>query len=400
MTALLPTEFWEYKFNDFIRGMFIAFGSRDQINTITIRNIGDCVAIRSGRVGLVLALKALGLGTSSTVGVPLYCCPIVFKAVEKAGCKLCFIDIDPSTYCLSAEDLSAKISRVDAVIAVHMFGNMCDMPRVLEAAQGKPIVEDCAQALGSKLNGRSAGSFGAVAAFSFRSGKYISVGEGGALYSCQKNILTRLSVLNAAMPVPSCFEECVHVIKTYIRSKLRQKPLWGLIGREIWDIYNKNSKQLSTSLTMGQIHKTDLVLAGRRLVSLDSSIQKQRANALCYEQELNNGDNILCIEKNGSFYNRYLYPVNLKTEEHREIIAEYLNTKKICTTKPYKDIVEIALKHYGYKGDCPISEQISKSVILLPCNYGLKTSEIRRIARCFNASLDVSPIFSADAIYQ
>jgi dTDP-4-amino-4,6-dideoxygalactose transaminase len=90
--------------------------------------------------------------------------------------------VEPETYCLSAGDLSAKRSQIDAVIAVHMFGNLCDMPSLQEAAEGKPIIEDCAQSLGSKLDGRPAGSFGTIAAFSFRSGKYLSAGEGRSVF--------------------------------------------------------------------------------------------------------------------------------------------------------------------------------------------------------------------------
>ena len=82
-----------------------------------------------------------------------------------------FIDVDPTTFCMSASDLYAKRSQVDAVIAVHLFGNLCNMASLQEVAQGKPIIEDCAQALGSNIQGRIAGSFGAIAFFSFRSGQ-------------------------------------------------------------------------------------------------------------------------------------------------------------------------------------------------------------------------------------
>ena len=72
---------------------------------------------------LSLALKALGLRPRASIGVPLYCCPVVFSAIKAAGYRARFIDVDPDTYCLSAADLAAKSSEVDAVIAVHMFGN-------------------------------------------------------------------------------------------------------------------------------------------------------------------------------------------------------------------------------------------------------------------------------------
>jgi dTDP-4-amino-4,6-dideoxygalactose transaminase len=100
--------------------------------------------VRSARAAIIVAIKALNLSPGASIGVPLYCCPVVFKAIEAAGCKPCFIDIDPGTFCISAKDLSAKSAQIDALIAVHMFGNLCDMPGIQEAAQDKPIIEDCA----------------------------------------------------------------------------------------------------------------------------------------------------------------------------------------------------------------------------------------------------------------
>ncbi len=199
------------KFSDIIRGMVAALRPRETSGMLYIPGLGNCIPARSARAAIVAAIKALDLPPGARIGVPLYCCPVVFKAIKAAGCTARFIDVEYSTYCMSAEDLSAKRAQVDAVIAVHMFGNLCDMPSLQEAAQGKPIIEDCAQSLGSKLDGRMAGSFGTIAAFSFRSGKYLSVGEGGALFSRDADIRSRLSQLISEMPVPGRAEECVHV---------------------------------------------------------------------------------------------------------------------------------------------------------------------------------------------
>ena len=193
MIGLIPGEHWEHRFSDLLRGFAAAMGPKKQHETPYIPGIGKLIPVRSGRAALVAALRALNLPPGARVGAPLYCCPVVFKAIVAAGCTAHFIDIDPATYCMSAEDLLAKRSQVDAVIAVHMFGNLCDMPSLQQAAQGKPIIEDCAQSLGSKLDGRMAGSFGTIAVFSFRSGKYLSVGEGGALYSSDADLRLRLS---------------------------------------------------------------------------------------------------------------------------------------------------------------------------------------------------------------
>ena len=194
---------------------------------IEVPGLGPCLPIRTARVAIMLALRALGLTAGARIGVPLYCCPVVFKAIRSAGCTPRFIDVDRATCCVSAEDLSSKASTVDAVIAVHMFGHVCDVDQMRDAAPGKPIIEDCAQALGSTLNGRSVGLFGDVAALSFHSGKYVSVGEGGALYSGDAGLRSRLSELVAALPAPGRLDECLHVAETFLKSSLRSRPLWG-----------------------------------------------------------------------------------------------------------------------------------------------------------------------------
>jgi perosamine synthetase len=386
MIDLLPVEHWEYAFSDIIRGLSVALGPMQLNGIFYINGLGNCILTRSARAALVVAIRALDLPPGARIGVPLYCCPVVFKAVEAAGCQTRFIDVDPTTYCMSAADLYAKRSQVDAIIAVHMFGNVCDMPGLQEAAQGTPIIEDCAQSLGSRLDGQITGSFGAVAAFSFRSGKYLSVGEGGALYSGREEMRSKLSQITANMPAPSRVEECAHVAKTYVRSMLRSKTLWGVVGHRVWYIYNKNVDYTAKSpLVLSRIYKTDRALAMQRLNLLDSVIDEQRDNADYYSRTLKLDPGMICSEKSGTFYNRYLYPITFHSSEQRDFIAAYLHSRHIDTAMPYKDITDVATAYYGYTGDCPVAEEVAKRVLVIPNNYSLKKSDVQRIAQILNA---------------
>jgi dTDP-4-amino-4,6-dideoxygalactose transaminase len=387
MLGLIPTEHWEHTFNDLLRSMVTAVGTKEQNGMLNIPGLGDCIPVRSGRAGLVAAIKALNLVTGARIGVPLYCCPVVFEAIRTAGCKPSFIDVEPGSYCLSAKDLYTKGSQLDAVIAVHMFGNMCDMRALHEAARGKPIIEDCAQAIGSKLEGRMAGSFGTIAFFSFRSGKYLSAGEGGAVFSSQEEIRTRLSELIGAASVPSSKDECAHAAKTYIRSMLRSKPLYGVVGYTLWKVYSEQFAYSAKSpIVVSQIYRTDLALTKNRIAVLDSAIEAQRANAEVYSRTLNLDGSMLCAERPGTYLNRYLYPITFPSSEHRDLIAAHLHNRQIGTIKPYKDIVEIATTHYGYSGGCPAAEQASGRILAIPNNYSLRKDEVQRIAECVNAS--------------
>lgn len=386
MLGLLPAEYWDYRLSDLLRGLTATAKRRSQNDRLHIDGIGNCIPARSARTALVAAIRALGLPHGSYIGVPLYCCPVVFKAVKAAGCAPRFIDVDPDTFSMSAQDLSAKRSQVDAIIAVHMFGNLCDVPTLQEAAKGKPLIEDCAQSLGSKLNGRMAGSLGDIAAFSFRSGKYLSVGEGGALFSPNPDILSRLSCVISDMPIPSYASELIHVALTYIRTKLRSKPLYGILGYPLWSLYNRKvDYSAKSSIVLTQILKSDLATTRRRLARLDFAIARQRANAGYYSRNLNLDPDMLCTERPKTFLNWYLYPILFPSPEIRDSIAAYLFNRNIATAKPYSDIADIAFTHYGYSGDCPKAEEIAKTVLVIPNNHSLGEKETRHIADCLNA---------------
>ena len=384
---LVPSEYWDYNLTDLMRGAVTAFSARRKgpDSQLRIPGIGCCVPVRSARAAIVIALKALALTPEASVAVPLYCCPVVFAAIKAAGHRPRFVDIDPDTYCLSPADLAAKSADVQAVIAVHMFGNACDMQAIRTAVPDKPIIEDCAQGIGSCIDGRTLGSFGDIAVFSFRSGKYISSGEGGAMHCAQKEIESRIVELIAQLPVPTRVDELIHTVKTYCRSKLRNKPLWGAIGERLWSSYNEKVSFTSQApIVMGRMYETDRVTAIRRLPLLASLIAKQRANAHYYSQQLKVDADMLCREKPGQFFNRMQYPVLPPTPEHCDELASRLRRSFISTARPYKEIAAIAAKYYGYNGDCPQSERIAKTVIVIPCHHALTSADRERIGATVN----------------
>lgn len=387
MMSLVPTEHWDYSPRDAVRGLLTALSPRraGRDSHIPVPELGSCISVRSARAAIVVALKALSLRAGASVAVPLYCCPVVLSAIKAAGYRARFIDADPDTYCISATDLAAKSFEVDAVIAVHMFGNVCDMPALRQAAPGKPFIEDCAQALGSRFGGKVAGSFGEIAVFSFRSGKYVSAGEGGAVYCSQTDLESRVSKLILELPVPGHAEDCVHVCKTYLRSLLRNKPLWGLIGSRLWSAYSEKVDFTSQApIVMGQIYATDRDTAIRRLAVLDSFIERQRLNARYYSRNLTVDADMLCSETPGAFFNRMQYPLLVPTSQQCDELAARLRKEQISTARPYKEIAAIAAAHYGYAGDCPRAERIARTVLVIPCNYTLRTADLERIATSIN----------------
>ena len=137
-------------------------------------------AVASGTAALELALRALEVGPGHEVVIPTYVCDALWHAVTRAGAVPVLADADPATGSLSAKDARERLTRhTRAIVVPHAFGLAVDLDAYL--ALGLPVVEDCAQALGARVDGRPAGSRGALAVGSFYATKMIAAGEGGAV---------------------------------------------------------------------------------------------------------------------------------------------------------------------------------------------------------------------------
>lgn len=383
MLALLPTEAWEFSLKDMISVLPKLFKKRDN-NLLDIPGVGKCFTIRSGRAGIFLALKALRLKANSKIGVPFYCCPVVFKAIKMAGHIPVFIDVDQD-YCLSLTDLRMKASGLDALIAVHMFGNTCNMPEILKIIGEKPVIEDAAQSLGSLINGKATGTFGQIAIFSFRSGKYLTSGEGGAIFCKERYLLQRISNLIMELPAPKMRSEIVHLIETYIRTKLRNRPFWGLIGSQIWKSYNRKVALIDKSpIVISRAFAADINITKKRMINLNYMIEKQRENAGYYLKHLEIPKDMLCLEPPNCFYNRFMFPIKFRSVEESQSFSDLLLNNNISSSRPYLDVIDGAYKYYGYQRNCPSAERLLLNTIIIPVNYRLHKKEIAKITMVIN----------------
>jgi perosamine synthetase len=105
-----------------------------------------------------------------------------------------FADLDPQTFCLDPASVEAKISpRTRAILAVHLFGGLADIDALKEIGDrhGIPVIEDCAQAQLSELNGRLAGTIGQIGCFSFNNTKHLNCGEGGMVITNDDELARR-----------------------------------------------------------------------------------------------------------------------------------------------------------------------------------------------------------------
>lgn len=138
----------------------------------------------SATTALWVCLKLLGIGPGDEVAVSDFSFPATANVVEDLGARPIFVDVDPATYNMRADDLEAKISeRTKAVIFVDALGNptgLHDIKKVCER-RALPLIEDAACAIGSAERGRKCGSIADLTCFSFHPRKLLSTGEGGAI---------------------------------------------------------------------------------------------------------------------------------------------------------------------------------------------------------------------------
>ena len=140
------------------------------------------VATNMGRGALEVALQALGVGPSKEVLVPALTCDAVVESVLSIGGVPVPVDVDPATLNIDVTSLEAAAGpKTRAAVAVHTYGVPCDIRSIREACEqrGIGLVEDCAQAAGARVDGRSVGSFGDIGVFSFAFDKVLSLGSGG-----------------------------------------------------------------------------------------------------------------------------------------------------------------------------------------------------------------------------
>lgn len=154
-------------------------------------DLPGAVAVSSGTAALHLALLALGVGAGDEVILPSYVCTALWHAVRYTGATPVLADIEADAFNLSALDVMPRLTKkTRAVIVPHMFGQSADIDQLLNL--GIPVIEDCAQSLGSHYRGQPTGTFGVAAIFSFYATKVIAAGEGGMVVSRDRNLIDRI----------------------------------------------------------------------------------------------------------------------------------------------------------------------------------------------------------------
>jgi perosamine synthetase len=205
------------------------------------------VATSSCTGALHLGLAALGLGPGDEVILGDVNWIATAAPITYLGARPVFVDVLAETWCLDPERVAAAMTpRTKAIIAVHLYGNVCAMDRLqaIAAAHGVPLIEDAAEAVGSRWGNRHVGGIGAFGTFSFHWTKTISTGEGGLFVTNDAALFSRVRTLN-----------------NHGRSQEQTRQLWpDAIG------YKYKMSNIQAAVGCAQIERFDQLLADKRRV--------------------------------------------------------------------------------------------------------------------------------------
>ena len=215
-------------------------------------DVTSALAASSCTTALHLILAAMEIGPGDEVIVPSFTWVASANVVLYCGATPVLTDVDPATFNLDPADVARKVTgRTKAIIAVHLFGLCADIDAIAEAAPGITIIEDAACAAGAVYKGRSAGSLGAAAAFSFHPRKSITTGEGGMAVTNDPELAERMDMLrNHGASISE--EQRHHGPRPYLL------PEFNLLG------FNYRMTDLQGAVGLVQLGKLDKFIAERR----------------------------------------------------------------------------------------------------------------------------------------
>lgn len=377
---LIPRFNIDYGMEDFVHSLTNLKAEADTKELTKLFRGSSIGFTNSGRTSLYVILNALNLPANSNVGVPLYCCPSVFDAIIQAGHKPVFLDIDPENYTIGPEHLEEKIDETEAVIAIHTFGRLADLDKIQKIAGEKPVIEDCAHALLSKYKGKLSGTIATAGFFSFRTGKYISAGEGGMITTRNPELAEKVRKEIQKLSEPSRTDEIKHTVKTCARSTLYHRPWFGLVSLPLGSrIEDKIDLMNKYSFKIAKIRNTDLQVVTKKLQNFQSKVEQQRKNSQYLIENLKDIDLKLPYETKDTYCNYYLLPVQVNTQSRRDRVSESLRKKGIDTAKLFSQTPGIARKSYGYKDGCQNTERIAENILVIPNHYTLSKKQLDQI---------------------
>jgi perosamine synthetase len=207
--------------------------------------VSYAIATSSCTGALHLGMHALGIGPGDEVILAETNWVATLAPILHLGATPVFVDILPDTWCLDPRKVEAAVTpKTKAIVAVHLYGNLCDMEALLAigSAHGIPVIEDAAEAIGSIWKGKRAGSLGRFGAFSFHGTKTMTTGEGG------------IFVTND----PSLYDS-VLTLSNHGRDRRQTRQFWpDMLG------YKFKMSNVQAAIGCGQLERVDELITRKR----------------------------------------------------------------------------------------------------------------------------------------
>ncbi len=312
--------------------------------------VKHCLCVNSGTTGLMLAIKALGL--KGEVIVPSYSFCGTVHPLAWNGITPRFIDIDSKTFNLDLNQVKRNITpRTSAILAVHMYGNPCDVEALgaLAKKHGLKLIFDAAHAFGSRYKGRLLGAFGDLEVFSLQTTKVLTVLEGGFISTNQESVYKKLFLLRRQGNRGD--GNCVDV-----GLNARMHPLAAAMG-----------------------------LAGLKVI--DKNIQKRRKLGECYYSLLSKIPGITLQEINK--FADYIYQdIILLVDDDvfglsRDALACQLEKRGISTRKYYHPPVHrySCYSHLKTPSPLKVTDHVADNIVCLPFYSSMSFGDIEYICQ-------------------
>ncbi|HEX9407682.1 MAG TPA: DegT/DnrJ/EryC1/StrS family aminotransferase [Thermoanaerobaculia bacterium] len=320
-------------------------------------------AVNSCTAALHLAMVALGIGPGDEVIVPAMTFAATANVVIHAGGRPVMSDVGRDTMCLDPEDMARRVTnRTRAVIPVHFAGRACDMRAIndLAAAHGLRVIEDCAHAIETLLDGRHAGTLGDIGAFSFYVTKNVVTGEGGMVTTANREWAERIKVL----------------------------ALHGM-SADAWKRFSDEGfKQYEVVVPGFKYNMMDMqaALGIHQLARAEHNLVRRREIWGRYDDAFADLPVFLpAREESGTRHARHLYTPMLDIDQltvDRSAVQMALHRQRIGTGIHYRAVHlhEYYRETFGYaRGDLPNAEWISDRTISLPLSPKLSDEDIEDV---------------------
>tara|TARA_Y100001970_G_scaffold284775_1_gene402863 strand:- start:715 stop:2148 length:1434 start_codon:yes stop_codon:yes gene_type:complete len=310
------------------------------------------VAVSSGTTALHLALLTIGIKKNDEVIIPNLTFAATANSVIYCGARPVLCDVDKETWVIKTENIESLItSKTKAIIPVHLYGYPCNMKKISKIAKKHKLylIEDCAEALGSKINNKLVGSFGDIATFSFYGNKTITTGEGGMLIFKNKKLSSKSKLLR---------DHGMDSLKKY----------WhNYVG------YNYRLTNLQAAVGVAQMERY------KEIIKIKIKIAKM------YNTNLKNVKGIFQLPKdNKNIVNTFwLYTIILNKKYNRDQVIKKMLELGIDTRPVFYPLnLMPPYKKYSNK-NLKNSELISKYGISLPSSLNLDIKDIIHITKTF-----------------